>query len=69
MLGVAVLTPSAERRDFDEFLQRSRIVIHNNTLRIGRTYELTAGSRDLIQKSRELQEALTEKRLARLGQY
>ena len=69
MLGVAVLTPSAERRDFDEFLQRSRIVIHNNPLRIGRTYELTAGSRDLIQKSRELQEALTEKRLARLGQY
>lgn len=58
---------SAERRDPDEFLQRSRIVIHLNRQRIWRTFELYAGSRELIQASRELQEELTERRLAYMG--
>ncbi len=69
MSAVPVLARSAERRDVNELLQRSRIVIHNSRKRIWRTFELYAGSRELIQLSRELQEALTERRLAQYGQY
>lgn len=67
MSAVPDFQRSAERRDFDELLQRSRIVIHNSRQRIWRTFELYAGSRDLMQASRELQEALTERRLAQYG--
>ncbi len=69
MSAVPVLARSAERRDVNQLLQRSGIVMYISTQRIWRTSKLCASSRDLIQASRELQEALTERRLAQYGQY